>query len=119
MTIQEIKTKAAEGGWKDEGGKSPLAPHSYFLEVKFWQGLGKTLGWKKECCAICGSGARGGQDSMTGEWDSWCEGCGVNWMNKAEFPKEGNVVPTWLYRAHQFFDHIMQGGDPESFFTSL
>lgn len=55
MTIKKVFEKAIEGGFveargifKLDGSINPLANYELFwLNPKFWQGLGKALGWEK------------------------------------------------------------------------
>ncbi len=102
--------KAIEGGYEIHGmilkednlfySGHPLKSeieNKALLDPLFWQALGKAEGW-------------GGK---TGEND----GSGVTLYGKSI--QEAEWVDTWKLRWHSFIDHLAEGKDIDSFFTSL
>ena len=90
MTLQEVLTKVAEGGYHHDAKHRALGIHvgvigthalrtvyvdEIFLDPNFWRALGRTLGWHHERV-------------WKGQWQG-------------------------------FIDHLAQGNTPESFFTTL
>lgn len=132
---QAIK-KAIEGGYKwnytDRGHEvfygemnesvKLVCNAFHLLDPDFWKCLGKALGWKEEVCMYDGGIFNGHKDADTpngpGEWWSNCENCGIEQLDKNEFP-EGNCVPEYKYRWHTFIDHLAEGKDADSFFKEL
>lgn len=107
MTIQEVITKAIEGGWNpkeepcshklmhDESG-CPCVRHypsqeKILLDPLFWQCLGKALGWgdESECPLACCGGI-----------------CPIN-------------IPMWQSQWHRFISHLSGGGTIGSFFENI
>ena len=90
MTIQEVLTKASEGGYHHDAQRQAftirvgvLGSHALrtirvdaiFLDPDFWRALGHTLGWHHE--------------------------------------------RVWKGQWQRFLDHLAQGNTPESFFATL
>jgi hypothetical protein len=90
MTIQEVLTKASEGGYHHDAQRQALTirvgvlgSHALrtirvddiFLDPHFWRALGRTLGWHRE--------------------------------------------RVWKGQWQRFLDHLAQGNTPESFFATL
>ena len=102
MTIEKAIKLAIEVGWGEDDDEIQWAllpnvnRHQILLDPKFWQSLGKALGWKnvKEC-PICMS-----VDCFSG-------------VHK-EDDLEG-----WYYHWHSFIDHLADGGTIESYFEKL
>lgn len=129
MKIKQFIEKAIEGGWEqplnksvEDYTKSDIA--KTFLDPKAWEAVGKVEGWKKEVCFWCGSKeSRGGMtvstpDSPPEGWQT-CEGCGIDWMEKAEFGIDGNHIPEWKYIMHQMIDALCEGKTIEEFIKTL
>ncbi len=129
--MKEAIQKAIEGGWEtkhnfnDWGGEimSDFANEA-LLDPLFWQALGKALGWGH--CLNCGDSGEvpigenrvtldmaidAGDRSLEGTLHSvemgQCEVCG------------GTQSGDYLYHWHRFIDHLAEGKDAESFFSSL
>jgi len=90
MTLQEVMTKASEGGYQHEfpdhepglravivglHGFSIIQVNAIFLDPHFWYALGRTLGWHHE--------------------------------------------PVWQGPWQRFLDHLAHGNTPETFFATL
>jgi hypothetical protein len=101
--MKEAIQKAIEGGYiytKEYNQKTIdwLADnmlkhqHQVLLDPKFWQALGKSLGWEL-----------------------------VDHKVHALAYSLGKELPNqkWLYNWHLFIDHLAEGKDPEEFFTNL
>ena len=91
MTLQEVITKAIEGGYNTHG----WVPGEYvshdaecitFLDPLFWKSLGKAMEWENNV---------------------YVEGKGIR------------DVKEWKQQWHRFIDHLAEGKDAESFFESL
>jgi hypothetical protein len=132
MTIEEAIKKAIEGGYKFPDLVEPYrweslyglpAIYPIFLDPKFWQSLGKAMGWAKEICFICGSSEiRSGKEPSSpdnpGDYYENCKRCGAEWMSRDEF-EDGNAIAGWLYRWHKFVDHLAEGKTAEDYFKTL
>lgn len=80
-----------------------------FLDPKFWQALGKSLGWSEEMELCFGCGVtidKKEQKTMDGKHSGIC-GSDIEWWI------------TWKFQQHLFLDRIQDGKSPESFFKSL
>ena len=93
MLIQEVITKALEGGYTTEYLDAPsrLVQAQYFLETSFWEALGRTLGW---------------------------EGHFEYRRLRGHEPREIRQ-PMWLSNWHRFNSHLVAGNTPESFFATF
>ena len=118
MLIQEARNKAAEGGYhihgsdgmdtdyeganrefslwtrKDNKSSFMVPVEETFLDPRFWQALGHTLGWSAVCdlAIIC---VHGEEESRR------CRGY------------------YWMYQWHCFIQAIAYGHTPEAFFARL
>jgi hypothetical protein len=100
MTLQEVITKAIEGGYK--GNKEFLlklpeyAKSQIWLDPLFWQSLGKAMGWNVSEPQVTRSkvGIEGGEFKG--------------------YVHNGYVVH-WI----DFVEHLAEGKDAESFFETL
>ena len=118
MTIQEAVNKATEGGYHIHGAdgiatsyigandeysawtrtdneSSFMVPvEETFLDPRFWQALGRTLGWSERCDLVitCVHGHE--------EWRQ-CRGY------------------YWMFQLHCFIQAIAEGNTPEDFFAHL
>jgi hypothetical protein len=128
MTIEQTIQKAIEGGWKklpahtefrsvrvtneeifltfDDLLVMESAVFTYslgmsLLDPKFWEALGKSLGWKESSYQEC--------TAKSFDYDG-------NRRNLEAVFREPN---TWLYHWHRFIDHLASGDFPESYFESL
>ena len=71
-----------------------------FLDPNFWECLGKAMGWEgKFICCVC-----------EGNWTKE-QGC----ENDANHP--GQEI--WIYKWHEFIDHLANRGIAEEFFKEL
>ena len=77
--------------------------HGELLDPKFWQALGRALGWEKQVCAKCGYPAE--------NLGVYCGGCDT----------ELDIIPypEWLYHWHRFVDHLAEGKPADEFFAVL
>ena len=108
MTLQEVITKAIEGGFssqvaiehvEDLKSHKTLTIHDYgwvFVREDFWQSLGKAMGWNVSEPQVTRSkvGIEGGEFKG--------------------YVHNGYVVH-WI----DFVEHLAEGKDAESFFESL
>jgi hypothetical protein len=118
MMIQEAMNKAVEGGYHINGSdgmetsylgandeysawtrrdndSSFIVPvEETFLDPRFWQALGRTLGWSEVCdlAIICVHGAEE------------CQSCRGYY---------------WMYQWHCFIQALAHGNPPEAFFARL
>lgn len=74
-----------------------------FLDPKFWQVLGKALGWGI-CCDENGHKPFGAK---------------LNELCKVRDMCDGLIIEEYLYHAHQYFDLVLTGGDVEAFWQEL
>lgn len=110
MTLQEVITKAIEGGYNTHG----WVPGEYvshdaecitFLDPLFWKSLGAAMGWNQGDIGVCSScGSRGEAENH------------VKCNCSEPLPE---IIEEWLYQWHRFIDHLAEGKDAESFFESL
>lgn len=121
MTIQEIIKKSIEGGWKPEivedyknfacNHTKPIEqcvtiPHEkIFLDPKFWQCLGKTLGWKM--IWICPADGKIEPREVT--YEEFCDNC----------ERKVTTQDGWLYYQHRFIDHLAEKKSAKEFFKDL
>jgi hypothetical protein len=89
------------------------------LDKDFWSALGKARHWSWNCCFLCGGTDAKDYVGLEGEHDAQCIKCGATWMDKSEFPEEGNLIRQWIYQWHRFIDHLADGKDADSFFKDL
>jgi hypothetical protein len=118
MTIQEAMNKAVEGGYHIHGSdgmdtyyegatndyaawtrkdneSSFLVPmEETFLDPRFWQALGRTLGWSEVCDLLITCSCR----------DAECQCCRGYY---------------WMYQWHCFIQALAHGNTPEDFFAPL
>ena len=118
MTIQDAVHKATEGGYhirvsdgmetyysgatchysawtrKDNDSSFMVAMEETFLDPRFWQALGRALGWSKAC------------DLAISCWhgEEECQSCRGYY---------------WMYQWHCFIQAIADGHTPEAFFARL
>jgi hypothetical protein len=117
MTLQEVITKAIEGGFssqvaiehvEDLKSHKTLTIHDYgwvFVREDFWMSLGKAMGWNQGDIGVCSScGSRGEAENH------------VKCNCSEPLPE---IIEEWLYQWHRFIDHLAEGKDAESFFESL
>lgn len=129
--MKEAIKLAIEEGWNDrlyrnlrnppENNKAGIQTHyrDCLLDLKFWQALGKSLGWGQKSykielgqpiCLHCGT--------HTGYQPERESGC-----NHAHYPEACEVCSkksiTWQDQWHSFIDHLAEGKDIESFFNNL
>lgn len=84
--------------------------HNVFLfDPKFWQALGKALGWTNRVgiCRVHGIM----EDEMFDFDDPTCKSC----MSKREL----EYPLRWAYEAHNYLDIKLTGGDEEAFWEGL
>lgn len=132
MTIEEAIYKAIKGGWRKEekpdlevnndgcviqfyGGENTEIwfESDIFLDPKFWQALGKAMGWSK--CVRCGSlREEHGGGNM---W--WCPAPkhteGMSTTADLKTFRSNN----WNNRWHKFIDHLAEDKTADSYFKSL
>jgi hypothetical protein len=102
-----------------EGYKMPVSFKwsDIFLDPQFWQCLGKAMRWEKgykvkgmqgfhisKCC---------GAKIVLYANHKQCTNC-----EKMEWEGVDSCEP-WLYRQHQFIDHLASGKSAESYFETL
>jgi hypothetical protein len=106
-TAQAIR-KAIEGGWEPQNQNFSIAAISYrvqviekvkykerfFLDLSFWQSLGKELGWN-------------------GRWMVQI------FTDHDDQSATVDGAPRWKYELHRFIDHLVEGKDAETYFTEL
>jgi hypothetical protein len=118
MTVQEALNKATEGGYhiygsdgmdtdyegatndysawtrKDNESSFIVPVEETFLDPRFWQALGRTLGWSERCdlAITCVHG------------EKECQRCRGYY---------------WMYQWHCFIQAIADGNTPEAFFAHL
>ena len=118
MTIEEVLQKATEGGYhidgsdgtetfyeganrdfsawtrKDNGSTFMVAMEETLLDPRFWQALGRALGWSEVCdlVIICVHG------------EEECQRCRGYY---------------WMFQWHCFIQAIANGNTPEAFFARL
>ena len=118
MTIQEALNNATEGGYhihgsdgmetyyegansdfslwtrKDNESSFMVPVEETFLDPRFWQALGRTLGWSEVCdlAITCVHG------------DEECQRCRGYY---------------WMYQWHCFIQALAEGNTPEAFFARL
>lgn len=131
MKVEEAIQKAIEGGWKPsipmpsfieppteadmrvsskeafsyQQSKFEHIKTTALLDPEFWQALGKSMGWKAE------------QPKITG-WTRECLGCN-SYVPKGYLHKCQLGHYEWLYKWHQFIDHLADGKTIESYFENL
>lgn len=86
--------KAMEGGYPQA---SYLKQEIFLLDPLFWQALGKGCGWTS-ICNVCRK--------------IYVDECFINHVGQP-------IGSVWKYNWHRFIDHLAEGKDAESFFTSL
>ena len=79
------------------------------LDCSFWQSLGKALGW--ELCNPSGNHYSIGYHHTRGVPLDTFDVDAVN--------SYWNSVPEYIYRWHQFIDHLIEGKSAEDFFEKL
>ena len=88
--------------------KAEISLADLLLDYKFWQSLGKALGWNEKdgrYCPYCG------YDAISGGWLA---------SNPPTCPQCRRSVPDWwLYQWHRFIDHLASGKSAESFFEQF
>jgi hypothetical protein len=118
MMIQEAIDKAHEGGYhihgadgmetsyegansdfsawtrKDNDSSFLVPTEETFLDPRFWQALGRTLGWS-EACDVVMSCRHGAEE---------CQSCRGYY---------------WMYQWHRFIQVLANGNPPEAFFAQL
>lgn len=127
MIIQKAVQHAIEGGYTYKGD-TPLFDDNidsfvitdgnggyvipyievFLLDTKFWQALGKSMGWGfKLEYNVC--------DCHVGEYYSYkfCPKCGKELKLASKTSKE------WKEKWHKFIDHLADGGTIEGYFKSL
>jgi hypothetical protein len=118
MMIQEAMNKAVEGGYhingsdgmetsylgandeysawtrRDNDSSFMVPVEETFLDPRFWQALGRTLGWSEVCdlAIICVHG------------EEECQSCRGYY---------------WMYQWHCFIQALAHGNPPEAFFARL
>lgn len=116
MTTQNIIEKICEKTGHPEV-EQIMNFHSYLKEhflvrnadlwLRGWLTFPETLKavfGEKDTCFICGGQEVDAGKSFDGEvteYNPTCKKCGVNWMDKAEFPEEGNYIPAWEWHGQQ------------------
>jgi len=115
--MKEAIQKAIEGGYVtgfmyDKLAKiDPLgAVEILLLDPKWWQCLGKALGWR-EICADCGGEVTRKQ---TPEYPKLA---GLSWCPQRCEAK--NFQEGHLYQWHRFIDNLAEGKDVNEFFNEL
>lgn len=113
MMEKAIK-KALEGGYS-LSGYSKSNPKTYiadqkqyelFLDPLFWKCLGKQQGWKENVW-IC-------------HIDGVIDGHNVTNDEKCDFCKTPvSCGKEWVFKMHNFIDHIVEGKSIDSFFEEL
>ena len=117
--MKEIIKLAIEGGYSapavestikfwEEDKNNPEEAESYaywvvmqsVLNPKFWECLGKSLGWEKWTCHSCGEKYLG---------DKLCPKCKFGKATRKD----------WTHHWHRFIDHLASEKDPELFFKEL
>lgn len=92
--MEKVIKLAIEAGYEYKGDGYWSLPHeSYLIDPKFWQALGKSLGWGEKC-KNCGSIANG-----------LCQ--------------EHKYIRDWKIPWHRFIDHLAEGKDVDEFFKDL
>ena len=100
MKIQNAIEKAIEKGWQGANGSTESDCHScefidgMLLDPKFWQCLGKAMGWDEEA-----------PKGYTAFKDI-----------KDEF---GHTQSYWNYMWHRLIDHLSEGETIEKYFEEL
>lgn len=113
MTIEQTIQKSIEGGYvgisntyhKWDGIRTFTAkevikkcPEVIFLDPKFWQALGKALGWKQKYTSM------------------------IRELRYDDVPPMRIHAPEydeWMFWWHRFIDHLAEDKDAESFFKEL
>lgn len=132
MTIEEVIKKAVEGGWKpkmDEKFKKKFEVEhdnvifyskvnvrrypldSIFIDPKFWQALGKYMGWEPQSFLMCGNADCPNQDKS--KEFKCCSECGCG------FETYYNGKLDWKQYWHKFIDHLAEGKTAEDYFKTL
>ena len=93
MRIQEVITKAREGGYTTEHLDDPsrLVQAQYFLETTFWEALVRALG-------------------VEGDFE---------YIQLSRGEPRKIRQPLWLYYWHRFNSHLVAGKTPASFFETF
>lgn len=101
--MEQALNKAKDAGYETRwiSITHPDAWAGVFLDPLFWQALGKAMRWKE---IYCKSGCGCPYPSGNGSHEFGCEWDGDN---------------QWKYEWHRFIDHLDEGNDADSFFTSL
>jgi hypothetical protein len=92
---------ATSAGWKinpDDLSLDMLALH-LAIDSDFWRTLGKTAAWGK-CCRACGVVC---EEGICGGNTPWCP----------------DLQEEWLYRQHQFIDHLALGKQADLYFEEM
>jgi len=107
---------AIAGGWQWKRNSNEIIDYKIYakelgevgfndmlMDSKFWEGLGKSLGWRKEYCPC-------GQETDIGEiWCSWCK----------EHEEDLRPIEEGLYHWISLITHINAGGTADDFFKEL
>lgn len=89
--------------WRNEAGSwiEQLLREQLLLDPLFWQALGKSLGWEEH----------GDEYRLKGYMKMHKDGSVTSDLR--------SVWEGWQYAWHRFIDHLAEGKDAESFFTTL
>ncbi len=112
MTIKKTIESAIEGGYR-KGDKRFIKifmndwkmPYLVYMDKKFWQALGKAMGWNNGYCTGC-------DEYIT----SIMQGCGCG---DGEMVRIENFQDEWKYKWHKFIDHLSENKSIEDFFKDL
>lgn len=130
MTIFQAVEKSIEGGYSREVfvGKSPeekariigdMVLPEVLLDHRFWQSLGKAMGWGITRCGHDAgmTGMMSDINTARGDERYWgvCNKCESTTRRTSDYSYEDDWKKMW----HRFIDHLAEGKDAESFFESL
>jgi hypothetical protein len=112
MTIKTAIKKAIESGWKARKNQTNMfkGKEYLFLDPRFWQCLGKAMGWKEHFEAFDRCGIAYDFETMEELKDEEREQneC-LNWER----------IPYWKTYWHSFIDHLADGKTAENYFKQL
>lgn len=92
--------KAIEGGWKGDWYVWAHAPAIIALDPTFWQALCKALGWSLFVAYKNGQWINENEDNRA--------------LSDTPFR-----LPNWQWKAHGFYDLILQGQSTDTFWEEL
>lgn len=102
----EIIPEDIKGRFQEE---ITLTTNDVFTDPKFWESLGRALGWAENVCDTCGESKRLYQQA--GSTKHECIDC-QDWGGV-------RVIYTWLYHSLRYFELKLTGGDEEKFWKEL